>query len=83
MLAMASLDHLGGDEDSFYVQSFKVNGRDRDRSWETWYDIFTEGSKLEFVLGGKSTNWTTGVPPPSLGCPTPVAAMKLMKPWSQ
>lgn len=57
----------GGSEDVFYVQSLKVNGRAWKQSWLSWSDVFAEGGTLEFVLGDKPSNWTTGAPPPSPG----------------
>ena len=57
----------GGSEDAFYVQSLKVNGRQWNKSWVTWSDIFANGGKLEFVLGPNPASWVTGAPPPSPG----------------
>ncbi|KND87913.1 putative glycosidase, partial [Tolypocladium ophioglossoides CBS 100239] len=61
----------GGAEQAFYVQSLKVNGVPWNRSWLTWYDVFARGGTLEFELGSKPTNWTTGPPPPSLASLAP------------
>ncbi|KAG8631872.1 hypothetical protein KVT40_001012 [Elsinoe batatas] len=56
----------GGDQvDGYYVQSLKVNGREWDRGWITWEDVFTAGGTLEFVLGSEPKIWTTGAVPPS------------------
>lgn len=57
----------GGGEESYFVQSLKVNGEDWVQGWVTWDDIFAEGGTLEFVLGPDAVNWTTGPPPPSPG----------------
>ncbi|KAL0933110.1 glycosyl hydrolase family 92 protein [Colletotrichum truncatum] len=55
----------GGSEDSFYVQSLRVNGEKWDKSWVSWGDIFAEGGSLEFELGSEPKNWATGKLPPS------------------
>ncbi|KAK7743180.1 hypothetical protein SLS53_004265 [Cytospora paraplurivora] len=55
----------GGSDDSYYVQSLKVNGRSWDKAWVTWDEIFAEGGTMDFVLGSKPANWATGPPPPS------------------
>lgn len=57
----------GGSEDVYYVQSLKVNGKDWDKSWLSWYDIFAEGGTLDFVLGEEPADWATGDLPPSPG----------------
>lgn len=57
----------GGDEDTYYVQSLKVNGEPWDKSWLSWWDIFAEGGTLEFELGSEPRNWTTGARPPVPG----------------
>lgn len=57
----------GGSETAFYVQSLKVNGKQWNKSWLTWYDIFADGGKMEFVMGKKPKQWTTGPRPPSPG----------------
>ncbi|KAJ4412856.1 hypothetical protein N0V82_008707 [Gnomoniopsis sp. IMI 355080] len=59
----------GGDdgEESYFVQSLKVNGQAWNQSWLTWADIFAEGGTLDFVMGPQAVNWTTGPPPPSPG----------------
>ncbi|KAE9989483.1 hypothetical protein EG327_002639 [Venturia inaequalis] len=56
----------GGDgNDSYYVQSLKVNGKSWNRNWVTWDDIFANGGSLEFVLGPNALKWDTGDLPPS------------------
>jgi putative alpha-1,2-mannosidase len=57
----------GGSENVFYVQSLKVNGKDWDRNWVTWEDVFERGGTLEFVLGPEPVQWDTGDLPPSPG----------------
>jgi hypothetical protein len=52
-------------EDAIYVQSLKVNGKDWDKAWVSWNDVFRDGGKMEFVLGKNPVNWATGPPPPS------------------
>ena len=53
-------------DDSFYVQSLKVNGKEWDKSWLSHSDI-ANGGRLEFVLGPNITVWDTGDVPPSPG----------------
>lgn len=60
----------GGGEESYFVQSLKVNGKAWTQSWVTWDDIFAEGGTLDFVLGPEAVTWTTGPPPPSPGTET-------------
>ena len=57
----------GGSEDEFYVQSLKVNGKDWDKGWISFHDVFAEGGKMEFVLGPDPVEWTTGDLPPTPG----------------
>lgn len=53
-------------EESFYVQSLRVNGVKWDKSWLSHEDI-KDGAKLEFVLGSEPAEWDTGELPPSPG----------------
>ncbi|KAE9363067.1 glycoside hydrolase family 92 protein [Stipitochalara longipes BDJ] len=55
----------GGTNESYYVQSLRVNGKQWKQSWVTWDDIFANGGTMDFVLGPVPKNWTTGPPPPS------------------
>jgi hypothetical protein len=55
----------GGSNDSYYVQSLNVNGKQWTQSWVTWDQIFAKGGTMDFVLGPEPKNWTTGPPPPS------------------
>lgn len=55
----------GGAENAYQVQSLRVNGRDWDRAWVTWDDVFASGGTLDFVLGPEPADWATGPPPPS------------------
>lgn len=60
-----SMTTTGGTNDSYYVQSLQVNGKQWAQSWVTWDDIFANGGTMDFVLGPVPKNWTTGPPPPS------------------
>jgi putative alpha-1,2-mannosidase len=56
----------GGDKDTaFYVQSLKVNGRQWDKAWVTWEDVFANGGTMDFVVGREKVDWATGDLPPS------------------
>ncbi|KAF1934065.1 glycoside hydrolase family 92 protein [Didymella exigua CBS 183.55] len=60
------LSTSGGDRISApYVQSLKVNGKQWDKSWVSWEDVFANGGNLDFVLGANKTEWSTGELPPS------------------
>lgn len=56
-----------GDSDAtaYQVQSLKVNGKDWDKAWVSWDDVFANGGTLEFVLGTGAADWATGDLPPS------------------
>jgi hypothetical protein len=60
-----ALTTTGGSNDSYYVQSLQVNGKQWVQSWLTWDEIFGNGGTMDFVLGSEPKNWTTGPPPPS------------------
>jgi len=55
----------GGDEDAgnWFVQKLKVNGKDWNKSWVEWDDVFKNGGTMEFELGSKKTRWDTGKRP--------------------
>ncbi|KAF3067035.1 hypothetical protein GL218_08810 [Daldinia childiae] len=55
----------GGDAQSYYVQSLKVNGENWDKAWVAWEDVFAKGGTLDFVLGPEPADWATGDAPPS------------------
>ncbi|KAI2781880.1 glycoside hydrolase family 92 protein [Daldinia loculata] len=55
----------GGDAQSYYVQSLKVNGKSWDKAWVAWEDVFAKGGTLDFVLGSEPADWATGDAPPS------------------
>ncbi|KAA8908138.1 glycosyl hydrolase family 92-domain-containing protein [Sphaerosporella brunnea] len=52
----------GGNEESgaWFVQSLKVNGKQWNKSWVTWDDVFANGGTLEFELGTDKKEWDTG-----------------------
>ncbi|RYP62210.1 hypothetical protein DL769_007399 [Monosporascus sp. CRB-8-3] len=55
----------GGGEHAYQVQSLRVNGRDWDKNWVAWEDVFADGGTMDFVLGPEPANWATGPLPPS------------------
>ena len=55
----------GNKETAFYVQSLKVNGKDWDKAWVTWQDVFADGGTMDFILGAEKVDWATGDLPPS------------------
>ncbi|OAA62347.1 alpha-1,2-mannosidase family protein [Cordyceps fumosorosea ARSEF 2679] len=69
----------GGTEGIYHVRSLKVNGKQWDRSWLSWYDIFDQGGTLEFVLGAEPATWATGDLPPSPGSMAPEEAKTLLR----
>jgi putative alpha-1,2-mannosidase len=52
----------GGNEDNgaWFVQSLKVNGKEWNKSWVLWEDVFANGGTMEFVLGKEKKEWDTG-----------------------
>jgi len=61
-----NITSTGGDSDTaYYVQSLEVNGREWNKSWVTWSDIFENGGTMDFVLGPEPRDWATGELPPS------------------
>ncbi|KAJ4856867.1 glycosyl hydrolase family 92 domain-containing protein [Trichoderma breve] len=56
----------GLSNNSFFVQSLKVNGKAWNKSWLEHSDI-AKGGLLEFVLGPEPKSWDTGAVPPSPG----------------
>ena len=57
----------GGGEESYFVQSVKINGQSWEKNWFDHGDIMTEGGTIDFVLGSEETVWETGDVPPSPG----------------
>ncbi|RYP91415.1 hypothetical protein DL770_002460 [Monosporascus sp. CRB-9-2] len=55
----------GGSEEAYQVQSLRVNGRDWDKNWVAWEDVFANGGTMDFVLGPEPADWATGPLPPS------------------
>ncbi|RPA97619.1 hypothetical protein L873DRAFT_1741593 [Choiromyces venosus 120613-1] len=55
----------GGSDTAFFVQSVKLNGKNWDKNWLSWDNLFEKGGTLEFVLGTERTKWDTGERPPS------------------
>lgn len=53
-------------DESFFIQSVKVNGQAWNKSWVTHDDI-KNGATIEFVMGSEPVNWDTGDLPPSPG----------------
>ena len=53
-------------DESIYVQSLKVNGKEWQQSWLNHSDI-KDGGTLEFVLGKEPVSWDSGDVPPSPG----------------
>ena len=57
---------VGGNADTaYYVQSLKVNGKQWDRAWVTWAEVFANGGRMDFVLGSQPVRWANGTLPPS------------------
>jgi putative alpha-1,2-mannosidase len=55
-------------EESYYIQSLKVNGQAWTQSWLSHEDLTGgSGAELEFVLGPNPASWDTGAVPPSPG----------------
>ncbi|KAF2190773.1 glycoside hydrolase family 92 protein [Zopfia rhizophila CBS 207.26] len=57
----------GLSEESYYVQSVKINEQNWNRNWFEHEDVMVEGGTIEFVLGGNASIWETGEVPPSPG----------------
>lgn len=54
-------------QDSYFVQSVKINGKDWNKNWFEHDDVMTNGGTIEFSLGSKMTAWESGDVPPSPG----------------
>ena len=54
-------------EDSYYVQSVKVNGQLWNQSWVGHDDLMTGQATIEFALGEQPVEWDRGDLPPSPG----------------
>ncbi|EED21645.1 alpha-1,2-mannosidase family protein [Talaromyces stipitatus ATCC 10500] len=53
-----------GDTD-YIVKSVRVNGREWERGWLSWDDVFVDGGLVEFELGKEPVQWARGDVPPS------------------
>jgi putative alpha-1,2-mannosidase len=53
-------------DESYYVQSLRVNGQNWNQSW-VHHDDIKSGGTLEFVLGSFPAMWDVGPIPPSPG----------------
>lgn len=54
-------------QDSYYVQSVKVNGVAWTKNWVNHEDVMVEGGVIEFVLGAEERVWESGEVAPSPG----------------
>jgi len=54
-------------QDSYYVQSVKVNGVAWTKNWISHEDVMVEGGVIEFVLGSEERAWESGEVAPSPG----------------
>ncbi|KAH5494149.1 hypothetical protein HBI23_117630 [Parastagonospora nodorum] len=54
-------------QDSYYVQSVKVNGVSWTKNWVRHDDVMVEGGMIEFVLGTEERIWESGEVAPSPG----------------
>jgi putative alpha-1,2-mannosidase len=54
-------------QDSYYVQSVKVNGEQWTKNWIEHEDVMVDGGLIEFVLGEEEVVWETGEVVPSPG----------------
>jgi putative alpha-1,2-mannosidase len=58
---------LNNQEESYYVQSVKVNGKQWDKNWVEHDELMLRGGTLEFELGTEPCAWESGEVPPSPG----------------
>jgi putative alpha-1,2-mannosidase len=54
-------------QESYYVQSVKINGEQWTKNWFEHEDIMVEGGEIDFVLGSKEKVWESGEVAPSPG----------------
>jgi putative alpha-1,2-mannosidase len=54
-------------QDSYFVQSVRLNGNEWDRNWLEHNDIMNEGGTIDFKLGEEMRVWERGDVPPSPG----------------
>ena len=55
----------GNRNNSFYVQSLRVNGDPWIKAWISWEDVFANGGTMDYVLGASPVRWAKGELPPS------------------
>ena len=54
-------------QNSYYVQSVKINSKSWNKNWFDHSDIMVNGGTIEFELGSDMKAWETGEVPPSPG----------------
>lgn len=54
-------------QNSYYVQSVKINGQSWKKNWFEHSDVMVNGGTIEFELGSDMKVWETGNVPPSPG----------------
>jgi putative alpha-1,2-mannosidase len=54
-------------EESFFVQSVSINGKQWEKNWLEHDDIMVEGGSIDFVLGSDHKEWESAEVPPSPG----------------
>ena len=54
-------------QNSYFVQSVKVNGKQWNKNWLSHSDVMVDGGTIEFELGSEMKHWETGDVPPSPG----------------
>lgn len=54
-------------QESYFVQSVRINGQSWTKNWLNHDDIMVEGGTIEFELGPEMILWETGDVPPSPG----------------
>jgi len=56
-------------QESYYVQSVKINGVQWTKNWFEHDDVMLEGGTIEFTLGSQAVIWESGEIAPSPGYP--------------
>lgn len=54
-------------ENSYYVQSVKINGKSWMQNWFSHEDVMINGGTIDFQMGSEMKFWETGPVPPSPG----------------
>jgi putative alpha-1,2-mannosidase len=57
----------GLDEESYFVQSVRINGEEWEKNWFEHDDVMVEGGTIEFTVGKDAVIWETREVPPSPG----------------